>query len=246
MPRLDWLIARPVSHRGLHDAEKGIIENTPSAFAAAVAARYGIECDLQISADGEAMVYHDDALGRLTEGQGRLDAMTAAELKRVPFKATADRMITLGELCEIVAGRAALAIELKSRFDGDRRLVARTAEVLSGYPGPAAAMSFDPDQIAALRAIAPRQPRGLVAGGGSRGWNRPWTAAKNAVAGFGHALRAHPQFIAYSVIDLPAALPMMARQVCGLPLLAWTVRNPAERQRSERYADQMIFEGFRP
>ena len=169
MPTLDWLIARPVAHRGLHDAEKSIIENTPSAFAAAVAARYGIECDLQISADGEAMVYHDDALGRLTEGQGRLDAMTAAELKRVCFRATADRMITLGELCELVAGRAALAIELKSRFDGDRRLVARTAEVLSGYRGPAAAMSFDPDQIAALRAIAPRQPRGLVAGGGSHG-----------------------------------------------------------------------------
>ena len=121
---LDWLIARPVAHRGLHDAQKGVIENTPSAFAAAIAGGYGIECDLQISADGEAMVHHDDALGRLTDGNGRLDAMTAAELKRVPFKATADRMITLGELCDLVAGRAPLVIELKSRFDGDRRLVA--------------------------------------------------------------------------------------------------------------------------
>src|SRR5215831_12116525 len=119
MADLDWLIARPVAHRGLHD-QKSVIENTPSAFAAAVAGRYGIECDVQLSADGEAMVYHDDALGRLTEGEGRLDAMTAAELKRVAFKATADRMITLGELCEFVAGRVTLAIELKSRFDGDR------------------------------------------------------------------------------------------------------------------------------
>ena len=78
----DWLTARPIAHRGLHDAGSGIIENSPSAFRAAIAAGYGIECDLQISADGEAMVHHDDALGRLTDGAGRLDAMTAAALRR--------------------------------------------------------------------------------------------------------------------------------------------------------------------
>jgi len=167
MADLDWLIARPVAHRGLHD-QKNVIENTPSAFAAAIAERYGIECDLQISADGEAMVYHDDALGRLTEGHGRLDATTAAELKRVAFKATRDRMITLGELCDLVAGRTTLVIELKSRFRGDRRLVSRAASVLSGYRGPAAVMSFDPAPIADLRAIAPKLPRGMVAE--KQGW----------------------------------------------------------------------------
>jgi glycerophosphoryl diester phosphodiesterase len=77
---LDWLIARPVAHRGLHDAAAGVIENTPTAFAAAVAGNYAIECDLQLSADGEAMVFHDDTLERLTEGSGRLAAMPAAEL----------------------------------------------------------------------------------------------------------------------------------------------------------------------
>ena len=66
MSSLDWLIARPVAHRGLHDATAGVIENTPSAFAAAVARDYAIECDLQVSADGEAMVHHDYVLGRLT------------------------------------------------------------------------------------------------------------------------------------------------------------------------------------
>ena len=69
----DWLTARPIAHRGLHDAASGVIENTASAFRAAIAGGYGIECDLQISADGEAMVHHDDALGRLTDGTGRLD-----------------------------------------------------------------------------------------------------------------------------------------------------------------------------
>src|SRR5262245_57712932 len=110
MAGLDWLVARPVAHRGLHDAQNGVIENMPSAFCAAVAGRYAIECDLQITADGEAMVHHDDVLGRLTEGVGRLDAMTAAALKQVAFKAAAERMITLGELCDLVAGRATLVI----------------------------------------------------------------------------------------------------------------------------------------
>src|SRR5260370_7264466 len=170
MADLDWLIARPVAHRGLHD-QKSVIENTPSAFAAAIAARYGIECDLQMRADGEAMVHHDDALGRLTDGSGRLHATTAAELKRVAFKATGDRMITLGELCDLVAGRTTLLIEMKSRFDGDRRLVSRVASVLSGYRGPAAVMSFDPAQIADLRTIPPPLPAGVVVE--KYGWGEP-------------------------------------------------------------------------
>ena len=77
MPDMDWLVARPVAHRGLHHGKR-IIENTPSAFVAAIAGCYGIECDLQITADGEALVHHDDALGRMTDGNARLDAMTAA------------------------------------------------------------------------------------------------------------------------------------------------------------------------
>src|SRR5262245_4778199 len=98
----EWLTARPIAHRGLHDASAGVIENTASAFTAAIECVYGIECDIQISADGEALVYHDDALGRLTEGSGPLAAMPAAALKRVAFKGTADLMITLGELCDLV------------------------------------------------------------------------------------------------------------------------------------------------
>jgi glycerophosphoryl diester phosphodiesterase len=248
MPGLDWLIARPVAHRGLHDARKGLIENTPSAFEAAIAGRYGIECDLQISADGEAIVHHDDALGRLTEGSGRLDAMTAGDLKRVAFKATPDRMITLGELCELVAGRATLVIEMKSRFDGDRRLVIRAADVLSGYRGPAALMSFDPAQIAALREIAPGVARGLVAQRRYRRHARGKSPGESwrGISYFGHALRTRPQFIAYSVHDLPAAIPAVARKIVGLPLLTWTVRTADDRQAAARYADQMIFEGFRP
>ena len=59
-------------------------------------------------------------------------------------------------------------------------------------------------------------------------------------------LRSRPQFIAYSVKDLPAALPLATRHLFGMPLLTWTVRSITDRQRAARWADQMIFEGFRP
>jgi len=244
MADLDWLIARPLAHRGLHDDAKGIIENTMSAFAAAIAGRYGIECDLQISGDGEAMVHHDDTLGRLTQGGGRLDTMTAAELKRVEFKETADRMITLGELCDFVANRTALLIELKSPRANDRRLAARSAEVLLGYGGKAAVMSFEPRQVAELRRIAPRLPRGMAVR--SHAWRDVAATPKQAIAALAPALASRPQFLAYAVRDLPALLPTLTHNLLAMPLLAWTVRSADERQRATRYADQMIFEGIRP
>ena len=129
-PRHPWLTARPIAHRGLHDAAHGIIENTATAATAAIAGGYGIEADLQVSADGEAIVHHDEALGRLTEGEGLLRDLPAAALKLIAYKAAAERMLTLGDLVDLVAGRTALVLELKSRFDGDVPLTVRTATVL--------------------------------------------------------------------------------------------------------------------
>jgi glycerophosphoryl diester phosphodiesterase len=248
MSGLAWLTARPIAHRGLHDAAAGVIENTASAFKAAIAGGYGIETDLQISADGEAMVHHDDALGRLTEGNTRLADMTAAEIKAVRFKASADRILTLGELCELVGGRAPLVLELKSRFDGDRRLVQRAAAVLANYAGPVAVMSFDPALIETARQIAPGLTRGIVAERhyAHHEWDRLPPSEKRRMAHLLHALRTRPQFIAYGIKDLPAAAPLVARMLFGRPLLTWTVRSEADRQRAMRWADQIIFEGIRP
>jgi glycerophosphoryl diester phosphodiesterase len=248
MPSLAWLTARPIAHRGLHDASAGVIENTASAFAAAIAGGYGIETDLQISADGEAMVHHDDALGRLTEGSGRLADMAAAEIKRVRFKSSADRILTLGELCDLVGGRAILVLELKSHFDSDRRLVQRSADVLANYRGPVAVMSFDPAMIEVVRWIAPHLTRGIVAERhyAHYEWDRFPPAEKRRMALLLHANRTRPHFIAYGVKDLPAVAPLIARMIFHLPLLTWTVRGEADRRRAARWADQMIFEGIRP
>ena len=246
MPGPDWLTARPIAHRGLHDGASAI-ENTTSAFQAAIDGGYGIETDVQITSDGEAMVHHDFALGRLTLGSRQLAAMTAAGLKEVPFKATSDRMMTLGELCAFVGGRVPLLIELKSRFDGDLRLAKRAAEVVKTYPGPAALMSFDPAPIAALREFAPEIPRGIVAERyyEHSEWHDLSASQKRSLAFLLHLPRSRPHFVAYHVKDLPSPGPWIARHILGLPLLTWTVRSEDDRQRARKRADQMIFEGFR-
>jgi glycerophosphoryl diester phosphodiesterase len=248
MPDLGWLTARPIAHRGLHDRAAGVVENTASAFNAALAGNYAIETDLQISADGEAMVHHDDALGRLTEGSGRLADLRAAEIKAARFKTGNDRILTLAELCDLLRGQVTLVVELKSHFDGDTRIAARAADVLKAYTGPVAAMSFDPQQIEALRSCAPRLTRGIVAERhyDHAEWRGLTAAQARRLAFFLHAPRSQPHFIAYAGKDLPAAPPIIARALFGRPLLTWTIRSETERRRVLRYADQVIFEGFRP
>jgi glycerophosphoryl diester phosphodiesterase len=244
----DWLTARPVAHRGLHDRARGVIENMPGAAEAAIAGNFAIECDIQLTADGEAMVHHDDALGRLTEGFGALLGKTAAELKAVKFKETSERMMSLGDLCALVAGRVPLVIEVKSHFDGDRKLVARMAEVLAAYSGPAVGMSFDPDQLMALRELLPQRPRGIIAERSydAADWPEATPAQRRGMLHLRHAFRTRPHFVAYWVDELPAPAPWIARHIFGLPLLTWTVKTAEQRERAARHADQMIFEGFRP
>ncbi|ABA04687.1 glycerophosphoryl diester phosphodiesterase [Nitrobacter winogradskyi Nb-255] len=244
----DWLTARPIAHRGLHDHARGIMENMPGAIRAAIAGNFAIEVDIQLTADNEAMVYHDDELGRLTEGSGALRTVTAAELKRVIFKSTPEKMMSLADLCALVAGRVPLVIEVKSHFDGGTDLVRRMAEVLSGYDGPAAGMSFDPDQVMAMRELMPSLPRGIVAERrySKADWPEATSRQRAAMTHLRHGFRTRPHFVAYNVNELPALAPWIARNILGCPLLTWTVRSAEQRARAARHADQMIFEGFYP
>jgi glycerophosphoryl diester phosphodiesterase len=173
--------------------------------------------------------------------------MSAAEIKAVRFKAGADRILALAELCDLVAGRVALLLELKSHFDADTRLAERAIDVLASYKGPVALMSFDPALVEFLRYKASGLPRGIVA---ERHYtHREWDALsriqKRSMALLLHVPRSRPQFLAYSVKDLPAMPPLVARTL-GLPLLTWTVRNRDDRNVAARWADQIIFEGWRP
>lgn len=158
-----WLIARPIAHRGLHDRAGGVPENTVAAAEAAIQGGYAIECDVQLSADGEAMVFHDETLGRLTTAAEAVGALPAADLRALAVAGSAERIPTLPEFLARIGGRTPLVIEVKSRYTGDLRLTERVVALAAAYDGPVAVKSFDPQLVAALRGLAPEIPRGIVA-----------------------------------------------------------------------------------
>ncbi len=241
-----WLVERPIAHRGLHDLAKGIVENTEGAFAAAIQHNYAIECDVQLTADGEAMVFHDDDLGRLTEAMGEVRALTAKALRGVPLKSTTDRIQTLAELLEQVAGRSTLVIELKSLWDDDDTLAKRALQVLEGYEGPYCLMSFDPYLVACLREFSPHTVRGIVADRTTDpSYNALPLAKRHAMRTFGHLAQTQPHFVSYNWRDLPFE-PVTEIRMLGHPVITWTVRSKEEASQALRYCDQVTFEGYLP
>jgi glycerophosphoryl diester phosphodiesterase len=243
-----WLTARPIAHRGLHDRYRGVIENSRAAAQAAIARGFAIECDVQLTRDGDAVVFHDFELGRLTGASGAVRDRTAAELASVTLTGTSEGIPSLSGFLGVIAGQVPLVCEIKSSFDGDLALTRRTVEVLRDYAGPVALKSFDPDIVAALRDLAPDRPRGFV---GETHYDDPeWgpltEARKRDMGQLLHYPRTRPDFLSWFVGDLETAPPFLARHALGLPVMTWTVRTPQQRARAEALADQMVFEGFVP
>ncbi len=244
----DWLTARPIAHRGLHDRAAGRPENTLAAARAAVAGGFAIECDVQASADGEAMVFHDAALGRLTGTSEAVGATSAAALGRLAIAGTAETIPTLPDFLAAVAGAVPVVIEVKSRYDGDLRLATRTAEVARAYGGPVALKSFDPQVVAALRDLCPAIPRGIVAETtqDDPAYAALTPSARLALSNLLHFAETRPDFLSWRVDDLPCAPTYLCRLLGRIPVMAWTVRSEDQRARAGAHADQMVFEGFVP
>jgi glycerophosphoryl diester phosphodiesterase len=243
-----WLTARPIAHRGYHDEAAGRLENTLPAAEAAMRRGFAIECDIQLTADGRVIVFHDDTLERLTNLVGDVAARTFAEVRAARFLAGTASIPTLEELLDLVDGKVPLVVEFKSRFTGDRRLEKTAAEILLGYEGPLAVMSFDPASMIALRRLAPAIPRGLLADRfDAAGWPEiPSPLRRLAYRWMLAAPFIWPSFVAYDVNALPASPPLALRHFFHLPLLTWTVRTPEQRAIAKEWADQVIFEGFDP
>ena len=241
---LDWLVARPIAHRGLHNKTGGILENTASAFAVALAGNYAIECDLQLTGDGEAVVMHDETLDRVMDATGWVRDNAVRDLKSLAFKVGSDRVQTLGDLLDQVAGKATLVIELKSHFDGDVRLALRALEVLAGYDGPYCMMSFDPVLVQAVAELSPGTVRGITADRTTDPYYRalPFSQRLN-LRHMDHLDKTRPHFISYYFRDLPF-VPVQAIRAAGHPIITWTIRNPQEEQVARRYSDQITFEGY--
>jgi len=243
-----WLNARPIAHRGLHDRAAGVPENTVAAAQAAIAAGYAIECDVQLSADGEAMVFHDWALGRLTEASDPVESLSAAALSELVVAGSSEGIPTLPAFLAAIGGRTPLVVEVKSRYDGDLRLVRRVAELARAYDGPVAVKSFDPALVVALRDLAPTVPRGIVA---ETRQDDPAYAAlppslRRSLSDLLHFAETEPDFLSWRVDDLPCAPAFLCRLLAGRPVMTWTVRTPDQRRHAEAHADQIVFEGFQP
>ncbi|MGJ0621352.1 MAG: glycerophosphodiester phosphodiesterase family protein [Methylocystis sp.] len=252
-PDLSWLTARPIAHRGLHDAAKGVIENSISAARAAIVAGFGVECDVQLTANGELVVFHDDTLERLTDGAGAVATRRAEELRRLRLRGGSDAIPGFSEFLAAIGGRTPIVVEIKSAFNGDTTAALRAAQALAHYDGPVAIESFDPDQIAFLRARAAalgiaHRPLGIVgeAQYSEADWPQLSAAQRAELTHFLHYKRTLPDFLSWNVRDLPHAIPLLLRDALRIPITAWTVRSPEMAARAREWTDQIVFEGFAP
>lgn len=241
-------LTTPIAHRGLHDAAAGRPENALGAFRAAIAQGYGIELDVQLSADGEAMVFHDETLDRMTAETGAVAARTAADLGQITLRNSGDHIPSLAEVLRIVDGRVPLLIEVKDASETlgptDGRLEQAVARVLVGYEGPVAVMSFNPHHIAALRELAPAVPRGLTTDAfRPEDWRHtpPETCARLAEIPDYDAVGA--SFLSHHFRDLarPRVLELKAQ---GAAILCWTIRSPEHEAEARRIAQNITFERY--
>ena len=244
-------MARPIAHRGLHEAARGVIENSFEAAEAAIAGGFAIECDVQLSRDGQAMVFHDDRLERLTSATGLLGERDADELGKYTLRGGASGVPTLSAFLARIDARTALICEIKSLFTGDTSLARRVIALTAPYDGQLAFKSFDPEVIAFLRELAPcgpdgtARPLGIVAMAAydATEWPDLTDAQRRDCASFAHIERTRPDFVSFDVDDLPHAAPTLLKALTGAPTMTWTVASPAQRAQAQMFADQIVFEG---
>ena len=230
---LERLGAGPFAHRGLHGGAR--VENSAGAIAAAVAQGLGVELDVQLSRDGEAMVFHDYELGRLTAERGPVAGRTAAQLRAIRLNVCNEAIPSLTEALGAIAARAPLLVEIKSR---NRRVAGScraVAEALRGYEGPVGVMSFNPEVGGWFARHAPSVLRGLVVTESGRRGLRGRIERRFAL------WRSRADFLACDIRDLPSRFAGSAR-ARGMPVYTWTVRSEADRARASAHADQIIFE----
>ena len=248
---LDWLFGRPIAHRGLHGqlrAEAGeaeIPENSLAAFAAAVADGYGGELDVQASADGRAMVFHDWRLSRMTGADGGIrdhDAETLATLRLGQSRQT---IPSLAQVLDLIDGRCPIIVEIKSAPDNLGAAEEAAYSELVNYGGPFAVTSFEPRALTWFRERAPGWLRGQNSGGPrhSPPFEPLWR--RLALQYLYDVDDAQPDFVVYDRADLPCFATARLR-AGGMPVLTYTVRDRIEMRRLASCTDNVIFEGFRP
>jgi glycerophosphoryl diester phosphodiesterase len=227
------------AHRGLHTADKSVPENSLAAFTAAVDAGYGIELDIQLSRDGEVVVFHDDTLDRVCGVHGRVDGLDWAELRALPLHQTDQRIPLLAEVLALVDGRTPLIIELKTCKNW-RGLCQKAWAILRRYDGDICVESFDPRIVWMFRRHVPGLLRGqLAAPPDAMG-----RGIKGVLVGLGLAnCIGRPHFIAYRKGRRPLSVRLAMKFAMRV---LWTIRPDDDYDRLEDEHDCLIFEFYRP
>lgn len=249
-PRLpDVFFAAPLAHRALHDRTDGRPENSRAAIRAAIAHGFGIEIDVQASADQRPMVFHDYDLDRLTLADGPINAHSARDLGEIRLRDGDEGIPDLAEMLALVVGRVPLLIEIKDQDGGMGTdvgpLEQAVAGALDGYDGPVALMSFNPHSVAHLQDLCPDIPRGLVTSSfAPSDWALP-AATCDRLREIPDYDRVGASFISHEAADL--ARPRVAElKQGGADILCWTIRSPAQEEAARRVARNVTFEGYLP
>ena len=237
-----WLGER-FAHRGLHDIQNGIVENTLPAFVAARDQGFGMELDISFSRDMQVVVFHDDNLLRLAGDARKVRQLTLEELKAIPLAGIdSARIPTLKEVLEAVDGRTPLLIELKSGFR-NAKLCRALMELVRDYKGEYIVESFNPLIVAWFRFHAPHVVRGQLVGP-----LQSYRPTVNGIIAFfmagllGNCV-SRPDFVAYDANARRFFSPHFQRFMFHTPMAAWTVRNPELAKLIQKRGEISIFEG---
>ena len=229
-----------IAHRGLHSRDKSVPENSLEAFRQAAEAGYGIELDVQLTRDGQVVVFHDDTLDRVCGVPGRIDEFSFEELQQFRLCGTDQRIPLFSAVLDVVRGRGPLIVELKNG-KRNRELCEKTYALLQTYRGEVCVESFNPRIVAWFRFHGRDLLRGQLAA----------PTEEYVKDGFAPALSyalsrtllnflGRPQFIAYKIGFRP--LPVRLAELLGAMKVGWTSHEP----RSEKGRDTVIFEFYRP
>ena len=227
------------AHRGLHRRDKTVPENSLPAFERAAREGYGVELDVQLSKDGQVVVFHDDTLDRVCGVHGRVDAFDYSELKEMRLCGTEETIPLFTEVLAVIRGRGPLLVELKNG-PRNRELCEKTYAILSDYRGDVCIESFNPLIVAWFRLHARDLLRGQLAQP-----LRFYKGETSLATGFllSHGLMnflARPQFIAYKIGYRPPTIRLAA--ALGALRFGWTSHEP----RNEKGRDAVIFEFYKP
>jgi glycerophosphoryl diester phosphodiesterase len=157
-----------LAHRGARDRAP---ENTMAAFRlAAEMGAHGIELDVQLSKDGEAVVIHDFNVDRTTNGKGPAGDLTLAELQKLDAGSwyspeyASQRIPTLALVFQELGPRLTLNVELKKPISHKNELEPEVVRLIedSNLTERVIISSFNPLALRRVRRLNPHISTGLL------------------------------------------------------------------------------------